>query len=85
MSKGISTEYIDLAVDEWVTLPSNAINIVFESAGAAQIKTAHTTTSTIHAVGTVQNNKLVVTDNMFLLQKVKTIGVAARVYFGRSK
>lgn len=85
MSKGISTEFIDLVVDEWVTLPSNAVNIVFESAGAAEIKTAHTTSSTIHDVGTVANNKLVVTDSMFLMQNVKTNVAAARVYFGRSK
>lgn len=84
MSKGISTEYIDLAVDEWVVLPSNAINIVFESAGAAVIKTAHTPTSTEHTVGTVSTS-LVLTEDKFLMQNVKTTGVAARVYFGRRK
>lgn len=85
MSKGVSTEVIDLEIGKWVTLPSNAVNIVFESSGSAVIKTAHTESSTEHTVGTVSSNSLVVTDDKFVLQKVKATVVAAKVYFGRRK
>ena len=85
MSKGISTEYIDLEVGKWITLPSNAINIVIESSNAAVIKTAHTVTSVIHTVGTVSGNSLVITDSHFLMQKVKADAHAAKIYFGRSR
>ena len=84
-SRGVSTEFIELEVDKWITLPTNAINIVFESSGSAVIKTAHTTSSTEHTVGTVSGNSLVVKDDMFVLQKVKTTVANARIYFGRSK
>ena len=84
-TRGVATEFIELEVGKWITLPTNAVNIVFESAGSAVIKTAHTTSSIEHTVGTVSSNSLVVKDDMFILQKVKTTVASARIYFGRSK
>ena len=61
-------------------MPTNAINIVFESSGSAVIKLLITTSSTEHNVGTVSGNSLVVKDDMFVVKiVVKTTVANARI------